>query len=314
MRPLLTLLFVLSLAPTAALAQNHDDTEAADRAFNEALALMDVGRYLEACPKLEASQRLAPASGTLLNLADCYEHLGRVGSAWKAFEEAAARAKASGKRERERVARERAALLVPRLSRLVIIAPVAAPNGLSITLDGAPLPAATWSTPLVVDPGSHELEAHAPGRQAFSTQLLPISSGETRNFQLPNLADADSSAAAVGSRGSSRMDGQRIAAVISAGVGVVGIAAGSAFGLHSMAKHRESDRHCDGNACADAQGVNAMSDARVAGDRATAGFIVGGLGLAAASVLWFVRPFGSSPLVEAQLGVGTSGVALRGRF
>src|SRR6478609_6173598 len=236
MRALLGLILALSLTPTAVLAQSRGDSEAADRAFNEALALMDVGRYAEACPKLEASDRLAKASGTLLNLADCYEHLGRVGSAWNAFEAAAALAKANGKRERERVARERAALLFPRLSRLTLVAPRGAPNGLSITLDGAALPPSAWSTPLVVDPGSHQLEAHAPGRQGFVAMLQPIAEGQTNTFQLPNLSDADSAVRTAAS-GSTRFDGQRIGALVGAGVGLAGVVAGSAFGLHSMAKH-----------------------------------------------------------------------------
>jgi hypothetical protein len=312
---LLCAVTLLLASPTVASAESRSDTEAAERAFTEALTLMDAGRYGEACPKLELSDHLAPASGTLLNLADCYEHVGRIGSAWKAFEGAAERARANGKHERERVAHERAALLVPRLSRLALVSPLEVPPGLSLALDGAALSGAAWSTPVVVDPGAHVLQARAPGRQSFSTTLGPVAEGRIITLQIPNLAKVDS--AAVGAEPAKAapqpIDAQRLGATVSAGVGLAGLVVGTVFGLHSMSRHEESDRHCEGDGC-DASGVNAMREARAAGDRATVGFIIGGVGLAAASVLWFVRPFSSQSQPPTQVGVGPSGVVLRGAF
>jgi len=305
----------LTLPPRIALAQASADT-AADRAFNEALSLMDAGRYREACSKLEESERLEPASGTLLNLADCYEHLGRIGSAWKTFEDAARLAKANGKHERERVARERAANLVPRLSLVVLVPPKATPE-LSIELDGAVLASGAWSSPLVVDAGAHALVVRAPRRLTFSTQLGPVAQGATLEFRIPELTPVTSGESAESSADAPAVrrpvDGQRLAAVVSAGVAAAGFIAGTAFGLHSLSRHDESDRYCDGNLCSDARGVTAMQDARVAGNRATAGFIVGGVGLAAASVLWFVRPFSSRPS-SAQIGFGVTSLTVRGQF
>jgi hypothetical protein len=308
-----------SLASGVAVAQTSPDTQAADRAFNEALTLMDSGRFAEACPKLEVSQRLAPASGTLLNLGDCYEHLGRIGSAWRAFEDAAARAKAGGKHERERVARERAAALVPRLSRILFVAPSSsyAPGELHIMLDNVPVPGPVWGAPVVVDAGLHTLVVRAPGRQPFSTTLGPVAEGETVSFLVPPLPPAIAGTASVGNPSQaapSRIDGQRVAALVSAGIGAGGLVAGTAFGLHSMSKHDESDQYCEGLACDDPRGVIAMQDARTAGNRATAAFIVGGVGLAAASVLWFVRPFSSVPAAQAEVGLGVNAVLVRGRF
>lgn len=312
----LALALAWSLGSIGASAQTSADTQAADRAFNEARALMDSGRYAEACPRLESSQRLAPASGTLLNLGDCYEHLGRLGSAWKTFEEAAVRAKAGGKRERERVARERSAALVPRLSRIVLVAPTDAPSDLLLVLDGSPLASVVWGAPIIVDAGPHSFMARASGRQTFSTTFRPVAEGETLSFQVPPLAVSPTATSPDGASASSvpsRIDGQRVGALVSAGVGVAGLVAGTAFGLHSMSRHDESDRNCEAGAC-NPRGVSAMEEARTAGDRATVAFILGGVGLTTASVLWFVRPFSSARPARAEVSVGPSSILVRGNF
>jgi hypothetical protein len=57
-----------------------------------------------------------------------------------------------------------------------------------------------------------------------------------------------------------------------------------------------------------------MQEARRAGNWATAGFILGGVGLATASVLWFVRPFSSTPAPQTQIGLGPNAVVVRGHF
>jgi hypothetical protein len=56
-----------------------------------------------------------------------------------------------------------------------------------------------------------------------------------------------------------------------------------------------------------------MEDARRAGTVSTVGFIVGGVGLGAAAVLWFVRPFGrEAPALE--VGLGPAAVRVAGRW
>src|SRR5262244_1618441 len=75
------------LTPTRSYAQARDPV-AAEQLFIEGRAAAARGDYATACPKFAESQHLEPATGTLLNLADCEERLGKLASAWQHFREA----------------------------------------------------------------------------------------------------------------------------------------------------------------------------------------------------------------------------------
>ncbi|MEO8877348.1 MAG: hypothetical protein ABI461_17265, partial [Polyangiaceae bacterium] len=92
---LATVAFCFPIA-TSAYAQNPSDLAAAEALFEDGRKSMDANDFAAACPKLEESERLAPAVGTLLNLGICYEKSHRTASAWATFKEATSAARASG--------------------------------------------------------------------------------------------------------------------------------------------------------------------------------------------------------------------------
>src|SRR5260221_14649709 len=68
-------------APVAARAQQA----AADALFDSARASMAKGDFAAACEQFRASDKLDPAVGTELNLADCEEKRGHLASAWELY-------------------------------------------------------------------------------------------------------------------------------------------------------------------------------------------------------------------------------------
>lgn len=180
LRPLLVGLALF--IPAAASADTG--TATAHSLFLEARAAMEKGDYETACPKLEESMRLDPAVGTQLNMADCYERVGKVGSAWAGFLDAASMAKSSHQPEREKLARARAKALEPRLPKLLIDADASAEPGMEVMRDGTSVGAASWGSALVVDPGAHDVVASAPGKMSWRT-VVDAKEGQTTRVPVP---------------------------------------------------------------------------------------------------------------------------------
>ncbi len=185
-----TVTTVLSIV-SAAEAQSEDvDREAATHLFNEARSLMAQERYEEACRAFETSFALYAVSGTLLNLALCYEKLGKLATAWKRYGEAAALADRDGKTVRAEVAREHAAALEPRLPRLRIQlqSPGAVP-GLVVRRDADPVTDRLGMSEYV-DPGEHEITAAAPAHEDFSMKIR-LTEAEERTLKIPALEPSE---------------------------------------------------------------------------------------------------------------------------
>src|SRR5262245_3168255 len=123
MRTSSALLWLVAVSSSRAALAQQGDKAAAETLFTEGRTLMQAGRYDVACDNLAESQRLDPAVGTLLNLADCREHQGRTATAWAIWLEAAAAARTAGQAERESLARQRAEALKTRLVTLTIEVP-----------------------------------------------------------------------------------------------------------------------------------------------------------------------------------------------
>jgi hypothetical protein len=322
----------LALLSGVAHAQERDPA-AAQALFDQARDLSRQGKFAEACPKFQESNRLDPGIGTQFNLADCYEQSGRVASAWAAFLEVASQARATSQSDREKAATKRADKLQARLPRLVVNVPEASKTpGLEIRRNGMLVGSAQWGTPVAVDPGEIELTATAPGKQTLR-QTLRVEEGKTATYSLPALAQGEGGAVtpvapptpAAAAPAAALTPAAAPASPISApahdsaapkghgntalvlglaGVGVVGLGLGTVFAVMAKGKANDSKPYCNAtspNKCSDT-GIGLRNQAIEKGNVATVASIAGGAALVGAGIVWLLS--GSSEDKHAEGGAG----------
>jgi len=130
--------------------------------FDQGRSLMDAGRFEEACDRLAESQKLDPAGGTLMNLAECRSLQGRTSSAFVLYGEALAFARRDRRDDRVEVCERALADLRARLAYVTIVVRDPPAPGLVIRMNGVAVPALAWGSELHVDPGTVIVRAEAP--------------------------------------------------------------------------------------------------------------------------------------------------------
>jgi hypothetical protein len=307
------------------------DEAAAELLFNQATDAANAGRFDEACPKFAEAQRLDPTAGTLLNLGKCEEQRNNLATAYGAYIAAEALARQDNdKRGREAKARDAASRLEPKLSMLVIIVPPESrAEGIEIKRNGKVVGEGQWGSRVPMDPGAVTIEAIAPGRSVWKTTVRIEPKPGSTTIKVPALVPAAGPVIAgipiapAHHEDKSRWSGQATAGLMVGGVGVLGVALGTIFGVKAIGKKNDADARCrqDEPTRCDATGVTLRQDEKTAGTISTAALIVGGVGLAGSVVLFVTAPRqrtkpSASFHLEAIPAVagGSMGLTLRGSF
>jgi len=308
----LALLFAGSLH-----GQANRDPAMARVLFSEARKLAAQGSYEQACPKFEESLRNDFGIGTQFNLADCWEHVGRTASAWAAFLDVAAGARAAGQADREQVARTRAGALEPKLSRMII--QIGAPTpGLEVKRDGQAVGQGAWGTAVPVDPGAHVISAASPGKKPWSNRITvaagahvtvaipPLDEQPAGTTSAPVSATEASGGAGAGTSASPSADNvaptgqlQRTIGIVVGGIGVVGLAAGTVFWINYNSKNEEASNVCrETPTNCPATDLQRNSDLKEQAQSnltlSYVGFGVGGAALVGGAVLYLTAPSGAA--------------------
>ncbi len=176
----------LAVILTAALAAApKSSAQQADALFSAARALLQSGRAADACPLLEKSQALDPALGTQLNLAECYERVGRRARAFLAYADAFAWAQRSKDKPRQEAANGRMEALKPKLAWLTLstLTPVREP---AVSVNDVALRLGALPRTVPAEPGVVTLTARAPGHLAWMGQL-PLEATQAHSFTVPPL-------------------------------------------------------------------------------------------------------------------------------
>lgn len=333
----------LVLAPLSAHAQaSAADKAAAEALFDQALRLMKQNNFAEACAKLEESDRIDPAVGTLLYLAECYERVGRTASAWATFREAASLATTSGQSDRARVATSRAQALESKLSRLTVeLAPdVAKIPGVAVKRGTQRLEPSLFGTPLPVDPGEYRIEVTAPGYETWSTPIKVEGGGATANVRVPALVQSSEPLPATAATEPAApqpvatdaaapqpaplvqsdkggLSTQQTVGLVLGGVGVLGVGLGSYFGIRAIGKNSDADEHCpDPGLCRNQTGLTLAEDAKDQAKLSNIAFAAGGALVALGAVLFLTGSPSESDRVALVpvLSPSAAGANVVGRF
>jgi len=318
--------FVAALAATAfvlPLSTAHAQSPEAEALFRDGRDLIKRGKLAAGCDKLAASERLESSIGTLLNLGDCREKLGKLASAWAAFRKAEAMAKRSGSDDkRQAEAGRRASQLEPKLSNLVIEVPGVV-VGMVVRRDDEVVDQAAWNTAMPVDPGTFTITAEAPGFVAWSAPVTVAAGAKRQVVTVPVLERIEVAAPAaaepppgprlVATRRTGTWSTARKLSVAAGVVGAGAVGTGIYFGWRANDLQDRADRRCPLALCADSEGLRLNDQARTSALTANILYIAGGATLATAVVLWVVGAPEEIVVVPA-VGDRQAGVSMTGRF
>ncbi len=321
------------------VAETHaQQITAAEALYQEARILMDQGQYEKACPLLQESNRHDFALGTLLYLAQCYEEIGRTAAAWSAFELAASESRKSKQEQRERIARQRADALKPKLMRLRISVPQEHRiEGLVITRNGGEVREPVYEVAIPVDPGLQRIEASAPKHESWAKEVELTEPGKTVTVLVPHLVpvakrqapreEPKATEPLLGAPAASLGDHARTSGPVPwstvglavAGAGIVSAGLGTYLAVHSQSVEEDGREHCEKQEVlvCNETGMNLLDDA----DRellwgqialgAGGAAILGGVGL----YLWAPdRASQSAHRVIPEVGTRSAALFWRGVF
>jgi hypothetical protein len=193
-------------------------------------------------------------------------------------------------------------------------------RAVSVTVDGVLLVHELNGKPLPVDPGEHTFVVTAEGEKPV-TRTFVLKVGEKERLEhltIGELPQADGAQARDAGLGT-----QRILGIAVGGVGIVGVAVGTIFGLMASSAWSQAKGACgpDTSHCNDLNGANSFknttdSDAAIS----TVAFIAGGVLLVGGAALFLTGgPKGTSPTraevwIAPSLGQERAGAAVGGVF
>ena len=189
-------------------------------------------------------------------------------------------------------------------------------SAVRVTMDGEVLAERFQGTALSIDPGEHTFTFETAGQPPVMKKLVIVQGQKDRREVITFGTDQGGTATpgALPStpppNDSGGMGTQKLLAIVAGGIGIVGLGLGTVFGIMASSQKSDAQSACLSNPCSTQDGVNKWSTAGSTGNISTIGFIVGGVGVAGAAVLWFTAPSSSS----TQVGLGPGILQLKGTW
>lgn len=322
----------LLLVATPGWTQTTEATRAAARQLaTEGVNNFEAGEFTAASDKLNRAFETIRAPSLGLWSARALARCGRLVQASERYLEVTRLDPKNGdeavQREAQADAERERSELEPRIARLTLaVFNTAAEGDVEVTLDGAVLPAALLRAQVPMDPGEHLIEA----RQGilYAKQPLRIAEGARINVSLQLAPSAEGAGAAGPTPATAERAPERATPsaeraperavptalwLTLAGAGA-GLVVGTVTGVMAIQTREPVAPYCPGDVCPPqyTHEVNRLNTLRTV---STASFIVGGVGLAAAGVLWLSAPRAEQRArgyVRANIGLGQ--VSVEGAF
>jgi hypothetical protein len=329
----LALLLALPAAPAEAQAQapsGSTDKQAKARAKGqEGLKHFAEGRWQSAYNLLAEADKLYHASTLTLYMARCQRKLGKLLEARDLYDKLIAEelpkdapsafldAKRIGESERKALQ-----AVIPTVRIVVTGGGAESPRA---TIDDFQVP--ELNKEIQLNPGFHVIEVTARGAVPAGENVT-LAEGAHIEVKLElkpkvRLADAEpeprKAKPAARPKPAVSEGGSFVPAQVAFGVGIVGLGVGAATGILALNTVSDVKSRCYGNLCL-ASDKEEIDTAHTLGTISTAGFIVGGAGVAAGVVLLLVRQRGgegaqaSSAALDISFGVSPGQTWISGRF
>lgn len=276
--------------------------------FKRAILQMNLRRFARACPMLEESLALEEVPEVRFRLAQCYEQLKRLGSAWRNYRKAAQLADQQKMTDNAVIARKRGLALEARLSKARLIVPpeLVANANVEIRFDGRVIRPSKWKEPIVVDQGDHVVAVtDTTSDTRWSTQVDIKGEGSVVDVRLRTPPRMN--ALVPEPSWSDRHVGSLVTASVSGAI----VLAGLGVGIVTYTEYEELRTTCAGVAdgClrrdTDAVGTKAMITNILLGAGAAAGV---------AAVVLYVVEEGEGLSEKVDVAIGPAGVVVRGVF
>ncbi len=211
-------------------------------------------------------------------------------------------------------------------------------SAVRVSLDGAQILDHLGGGAVTVDPGEHTFRFEASGqtiekkfviREAEKGRTISIAFGGGTPAAAPVPAPAATPASAAASTpaapppadqpaatppaadSASSWNGQKTAAIVVGGVGIVGIGVGAVFGAQAFSNWSTAKNDCNtqGFCGSGTAADSAKSSAQSAATISTIAFVAGGAAVVGGAILWFTAPSGA-----VQVGPTVGGFSMRGTF
>lgn len=261
--------FVLTIVLRTSLAhgQTSDERALAEDKFRQGRELMQAGDYTEALPLFEASHKMVPGHGKLLNMAVCQQELGRLHTAYELFDELSRALPESD--ERRSLVFESIAALRPRIPHLRLEIPSELASIVRVSIDGKPVRNEALGFLIGVDPGKHVVLAVYPnGSEAFQVvdvqerHVVPVKLAPPTPFiikkpeqeevkppvhtEMPPAALPTNIFQTYPAKYSTTKRGPSVGVSVLLGAGALaGLGAGIGLGMHAVSLYEQSASHCD---------------------------------------------------------------------